>query len=84
MVRHKIAFMKSVVTDPRVRCWIKLLLFLVAAYLPTLVYLPPDFLPVIGYLDDVAVVLMVVASIVCFIPTAMVAELMGEASKSGG
>ena len=84
MVRHKIAFMKSVVTYPRVRCWIKLLLFLVAAYLPTLIYLAPDFLPVIGYLDDVAVVLMVVASIVCFIPTAMVAELMGEASKSGG
>ena len=83
-MRHKIAFMKSVVTDPRVRCWIKLLLFLVAAYLPTLKYLAPDFLPVIGYLDDVALVPMVVASIVRFIPRAMVAELMGEACKSGG
>ena len=81
---QKIAFKKSIVTDPRVPRWITLLPFLMAAYLASPIDLVPDFLPVIGYLDDVALVLMVVASIFCFIPRAVVAELLDEAYKSGG
>ncbi|MSQ22486.1 MAG: DUF1232 domain-containing protein [Dehalococcoidia bacterium] len=76
--------MKLVVTDPRVPRWIKLLPFLMAAYLASPIDLIPDFLPVLGYLDDVALVLLVVAAIVRFTPRAVVTELLDEARKRGG
>ncbi len=83
-VRQKLAFMKLVVTDPRVPRWIKLLPFLMAAYLASPIDLIPDFLPVLGYLDDVALVLLVVAAIVRFTPRAVVTELLDEARKPRG
>lgn len=83
-MRQKLAFMKSVVTDPRVPRWIKVLPIALAAYLASPIDLVPDFLPVIGYLDDVALVLLVVAAIVRFTPRAVVTELLDEARKPRG
>src|SRR3990172_6773510 len=62
-VRQKLAFMKLTVTDPRVPRWVKLLPFAMGLYLASPIDLIPDFLPVLGYLDDVALVLLVVAAI---------------------
>ena len=83
-LRQKLAFMKLVVTDPRVPRWIKVLPFVLAAYLASPIDLVPDFLPGIGYLDDVALVLLVAAAIVRFTPRAVVIELLEEARKPGG
>ena len=83
-MRQKLSFMKAVVTDPRVPRWIKVLPFVLAVYLASPIDLIPDFLPVLGYVDDVALVLLVVAVIVRFAPKAVVAELLDEARKPRG
>lgn len=66
--------------DPRVPCHAKLLAALVAAYALSPIDLIPDFLPIIGYLDDVLIVPLGILLVVKMIPPSIMAELRARAA----
>lgn len=81
-IREKVRFFRLIVTDKRVPVIVKLIPFLVAAYLANPFDLIPDFVPVLGYLDDVVIVVGALALIVRLIPGGLVYVLIDKA-KSG-
>lgn len=66
--------------DPRVPWYVKLLAAATAAYAFSPIDLVPDFIPVIGYLDDMIIVPGAIWLTLRLIPTEILAELRNEAS----
>lgn len=60
--------------DPRTPVLAKVLALLVAAYALSPIDLIPDFIPVLGYLDDVILVPLGLVLVVRLIPAALMAE----------
>ena len=60
--------------DPRTPWHIKALAFVVAAYALSPIDLIPDFIPVLGYLDDVIIVPLGVLVVVRLMPAEIMAE----------
>lgn len=54
--------------DPRTRWWVRVLALLVAAYALSPIDLIPDFIPVLGYLDDPMIVPLGVLLVLKLIP----------------
>jgi uncharacterized membrane protein YkvA (DUF1232 family) len=67
--------------DPRVPWYAKLLAAAVTAYALSPIDLIPDFVPVLGYLDDVIIVPAGVLLIVRLIPTDLMEEFRAEAAR---
>lgn len=67
--------------DPRVPWYAKLLAGAVAAYALSPIDLIPDFIPVLGYLDDV---IIVPAGTVRLIPGGLMEEFRAEAARREG
>jgi len=65
--------------DPQVPWYAKLVAGLVAAYALSPIDLIPDFIPVLGYLDDVILVPLGILLAVRLIPPALMEELRAEA-----
>lgn len=65
--------------DPRVPWWVKALALAVAAYALSPIDLIPDFIPVIGYLDDLILVPLGIVLVVSLIPADLMAEFRAEA-----
>ncbi len=85
---QKVRFLKSLLTDGRVPLRAKLVPALLVAYLAMPFDLIPDFIPVLGYLDDVVIVVAALALFVWMCPRAVVDELLlasqkGAAGKGG-
>ncbi|ABK19525.1 YkvA family protein [Syntrophobacter fumaroxidans] len=66
--------------DPRVPWYVKLLAAATAAYALSPIDLIPDFIPVIGYLDDIIILPTAIWLTVRLIPQEILAELRNEAS----
>jgi uncharacterized membrane protein YkvA (DUF1232 family) len=66
--RAKLAFGKALLRDPAVPLRAKAILLLVVAYLAMPFDLIPDFIPVLGQADDIAVIVMGVALAVVLVP----------------
>ena len=66
--------------DPRVPWYVKLLAAPTAAYALSPIDLIPDFIPVIGYLDDIIILPTAIWLTVRLIPQEILAELRSEAS----
>src|SRR5712672_764845 len=60
--------------DPRVPWYAKAVAIAVAAYALSPIDLIPDFIPVIGYLDDLIIVPLGIAAVVRMIPPPIMAE----------
>ena len=60
--------------DPRVPWYAKVLAVCVAGYALSPIDLIPDFIPVLGYLDDVVIVPLGILAVVKLIPPAIMAE----------
>ncbi len=60
--------------DPRVPWYAKVLALVVAGYALSPIDLIPDFIPVLGYLDDVILVPAGILLVVALIPPAIMAE----------
>jgi len=60
--------------DPRVPWYAKALAFCVAGYALSPIDLIPDFIPVVGYLDDVIIVPLGIVLVVKLIPPEIIAE----------
>jgi uncharacterized membrane protein YkvA (DUF1232 family) len=68
--------------DPRVPWWAKTAALLVAGYALSPIDLIPDFIPVLGYLDDVILVPLGIALVVRLIPPAIMAEHRAAAAAA--
>ena len=67
--------------SPDTPWYVKLLATVVAAYAFSPIDLIPDFIPVIGYLDDLILVPLGIWLVVSLIPEQAMAEYRAEASK---
>jgi uncharacterized membrane protein YkvA (DUF1232 family) len=70
--------------DPRVPWYAKLLAGAVAAYALSPIDLIPDFIPVLGYLDDVIIVPAGILLTVRLIPGGLMEEFRAEAARREG
>jgi uncharacterized membrane protein YkvA (DUF1232 family) len=68
--------------DPRVPWYAKALAIAVAAYAASPIDLIPDFIPVIGYLDDLIIVPLGIALVIRLVPPAIMAEHRQRAAAS--
>ncbi len=66
--------------DPRVPWYVKMLAGVVAAYVLSPIDLIPDFIPVLGYLDDLIMVPLGIALVVRLIPADIMAEHRASAA----
>ncbi len=66
--------------DPRVPWYAKALAAAIAAYALSPVDLIPDFIPVLGYLDDLVIVPVGVLLVVRLIPASLMAEFRDQAA----
>lgn len=69
--------------DPRVPWYAKLIAGATAAYALSPIDLIPDFIPALGYLDDLLLVPAGIWLAVRLIPPALMAELREQASRRG-
>jgi uncharacterized membrane protein YkvA (DUF1232 family) len=67
--------------DPRTPWYAKLVAAAVAAYALSPIDLIPDFIPVIGYLDDLVIVPLGILAAVALVPPNLMSELRIEATK---
>jgi len=70
--------------DPRVPWYAKALAFCVAGYALSPIDLIPDFVPVLGYLDDVIIVPLGILIVVKLIPPEIIAEHRASAATAQG
>jgi uncharacterized membrane protein YkvA (DUF1232 family) len=82
-MRAKLKFFRLLATDPRVPRRVKVLPFLLAGYLASPIDLVPDFLPVLGYVDDVAIILGTLALVMRWTPRTAIDELLLVAADTG-
>lgn len=69
--------------DPRVPWYAKALAVAVAAYALSPIDLIPDFIPVVGYLDDLVIVPFGIWLVVSLIPDEVMAECRAKADEMG-
>src|SRR5687767_14458722 len=67
--------------DPRVPWYAKALALAVAAYALSPIDLIPDFIPVLGYLDDLLIVPAGILLVVALVPAELMAEFRAQAAE---
>ena len=72
--RAKLRLFRAMVIDRRVPLLVRVLPLLLALYLGTPIDLVPDFIPVLGYMDDVAIVVLTLALMVKLTPREIIDE----------
>ena len=68
--------------DKRIPWFVKLLAMMVAAYAISPIDLIPDFIPVIGYLDDIIIVPLGILLVVRLIPLELMQEFRSQAATA--
>jgi len=68
--------------DPRTPLWVRLLAVIVAAYALSPIDLIPDFIPVIGYLDDLVLIPLGLALVVRLTPPDVMAAARAQAQQA--
>ncbi len=84
MVKRDIHAIYLASRDPRVPWYAKLVAVLVVAYALSPIDLIPDFLPVIGYLDDLILLPLGILLVIRLVPPGLMAEHRATAKKEGG
>ena len=82
-LKRDIAAIARAAHDPRLPWPVKLAAFAVAAYALSPVDLIPDFIPVLGYLDDLLIVPLGIWFILRLIPPEILAEHRAAATTAG-
>lgn len=80
--RQKVRFFRLLAVSPGVPRRVKVLPFLLAGYLASPIDIIPDFIPVLGYVDDVAIVIATLALIVRWTPRRLIDDLIAQAAAS--
>ena len=68
--------------DPRTPWYTKALAIFVAGYALSPIDLIPDFVPILGYVDDVVLVPLGIAAVVAMIPAEVMAEHRAAAARA--
>jgi uncharacterized membrane protein YkvA (DUF1232 family) len=68
--------------DPRTPWYVKILAGCAAAYALSPIDLIPDFIPVLGYIDDVVIVPLGILAVVKLIPPELMAEHRAAAARA--
>lgn len=74
--RKKLRFFRYMATDRRVPRKARLAPFLLALYLATPIDLVPDFIPVLGYIDDIGVIVLTLVLMVKLTPRETIAAVL--------
>jgi uncharacterized membrane protein YkvA (DUF1232 family) len=82
LVKRDVVALWIAARDPRVPWYAKLLAGCVAAYALSPVDLIPDFIPVLGYLDDIVIVPLGILATVRMVPRPLMAEFRARAEAS--
>ncbi|PKB67314.1 MAG: hypothetical protein BZY81_05005 [SAR202 cluster bacterium Io17-Chloro-G4] len=77
--RRKLTFVRLMMGDNRVPRYVKLIPILLLLYLSSPIDLVPDFIPVLGYLDDVVIALLALALIIRLTSGPVVVDLLQRA-----
>ena len=77
--RRKLTFVRLVMGDDRVPLYVKIIPVLLLLYLTSPIDLVPDFIPVLGYLDDVVIALLALALIIKLTSGPVVRDLLQQA-----
>jgi len=80
-IRRDVVAVSIAERDPRVPWYAKALALAVAAYALSPIDLIPDFIPVLGYLDDLIIVPLGVLFVIKLIPAELMAEFRAEAAR---
>lgn len=75
-IRQKLTFFRRLLSDRRIPWLVKMTPIILVLYLAMPIDLIPDFVPVLGYLDDVAVALIALALVVRFSPRPILNDLL--------
>ena len=82
--RAKLRFFRAMLTDKRVPLYVKIIPVFTVAYLVLPFDLIPDFIPVIGYMDDVGIVILSLAAMMRLTPRPLIDQLLHEAAEGSG
>src|SRR5436305_11734608 len=80
-IRRDVVAVWIAARDPRVPWYAKALAFAVAAYALSPIDLIPDFIPVLGYLDDLIIVPLGLLAVIRLIPPGLMDEFRAEAAR---
>ena len=81
VVRRDVLVVYLVARDSRVPWPVKMLAAAIAAYALSPIDLIPDFIPVVGYLDDLVIVPLGILAVVKLVPAEILAELREDAAR---
>jgi uncharacterized membrane protein YkvA (DUF1232 family) len=81
VVKRDVLVVYLVARDSRVPWPVKVLAAAVAAYALSPIDLIPDFIPVVGYLDDLVIVPLGILAVVKLVPAEILAELREDAAR---
>jgi len=79
--RQKLRFFRLALSDSRVPRRVKLIPLFLVLYLLMPIDIIPDFIPVLGYLDDVALIAAALALMIKLMPRDVVMDLIQEAAS---
>lgn len=77
--RQKVGFVRALVLDGRLPLAVRVIPWLLVAYLLLPFDIVPDFIPFLGQLDDVAIVVLALWLMMRLMPTALLAEHLAQA-----
>src|SRR6187431_573811 len=83
-IRRDIHALYLAARDPRTPWYAKALAVCVAGYALSPIDLIPDFIPVLGYLDDVVIVPLGILLVVKLIPPEVLADSRAAAARAAG
>jgi uncharacterized membrane protein YkvA (DUF1232 family) len=83
-IRRDVVAVWLAARDPRVPWYAKAVALAVAAYALSPIDLIPDFIPVLGYLDDLVIVPLGILIVIKLIPPELMAEFRAEAARREG
>lgn len=81
--RHKLMFFRLLLSDRRAPRRAKMAPLLLAGYLALPIDIIPDFIPVLGYVDDVAMILGTLALVIRWTPRPIVDDILRQLSSEG-
>lgn len=79
--KRNIAFYRGIYSDPRTPRLARLLLWAALAYALSPIDIIPDFIPIIGHLDDLVIIPLVVYFALKLVPPEVYAEHQKKASE---
>ena len=80
-IRRDVLALYIAARDPRVPWYVKAAAMAIAAYALSPIDLIPDFIPVLGYLDEVIILPVALALVIRMIPEPLMAEFREAARK---